>query len=194
MSLTPPSKKWMTKALGKDERIWIYLMILMILMMGTMTIGWVFIGKQNPPEVYTKYDNTDDLRDDFQAKNALAGLTATTITNGVGDTIQAYSVPAGGDVYMYAQRWQWLVDVNGDARSGLQFEAGERYRLHLGSIDVLHGFQLIGGDFIVSLQIVPAYDYVLDFTPDESGVFSIICNEFCGAGHQEMYGFLEVTS
>ena len=190
MSLTPPSKRWQHRKIGKDERIWIYLMIGMILMMGIMTVTWVFVGNQNPPEVYTKYDSTDDLKADFQVKNAAAGLTPVTLENGEAGV----SVPAGGDVYMYAQRWNWYVD-DGDTRvSGLQFEAGVRYRLHLGSIDVLHGFQLIGGDFIISLQIVPAYDYVLDFTPDESGLFAIICNEYCGLGHQEMAGFLEVTS
>jgi cytochrome c oxidase subunit 2 len=189
MSLTPPSKKWHIIPLGKDERVWIYLMILMVLMMGTLTVGWVFIGKQNPPEVYTKYDSVDDLQDDFIAKNALAGLTPTTLSN----TEAAFAVPAGGDVYMYGERWNWVINDGTTTVSGLQFEAGERYRLHIGSIDVLHGFQLIGADFIISLQIVPEYDYVLDFTPDETGLFTIICNEYCGLGHQEMAGFLEVV-
>jgi cytochrome c oxidase subunit 2 len=177
--------------LGKDERIWIYLMILMVLMMGTMTVGWVFIGNQNPPEVYKKYSSTDALRADFQAKNAAEGLTPVTLSNGE----LGYAVPDGGDVYLYAQRWQWIVDDGTNpARSGLQFKAGERYKLHIGSIDVLHGFQLIGADFIISLQIVPEYDYVLEFTPEDAdNVFTIICNEYCGLGHQEMAGFLEVT-
>lgn len=190
MSLTPPSKKWHKIGIGKDERIWIYLMILMIMMMSIMTVGWVFIGKQNPPEVYTKYDSTDDLKADFIVKNGNAGLTLTTLSNGE----PAFAVPDGGDVYMYAQRWNWFVDDGNNRVSGLEFKAGVRYRLHLGSVDVLHGFQIIGGDFIVTLQIVPQYDYVLDFTPDESGLFTIICNEYCGIGHQEMVGFLEVTS
>ncbi len=197
MSLTPPSKKWHVIPLGKDERIWIYLILLMILMMGTMTLGWVMIGNQNPPEVFTKYDSTDDLKADFQAKNAAAGLTPVFLDNGA----PGFHVPPGGDVYMYAQRnpaWNWYVDDGVQPpRSGLQFEAGERYRLHLGSIDVLHGFQLIGGDFIISLQIVPAYDYVLDFTPDTDKsieTFTIICNEYCGAGHAGMVGYLEVIA
>ncbi|OLS21933.1 MAG: cytochrome c oxidase subunit 2 [Candidatus Heimdallarchaeota archaeon LC_2] len=190
MSLTPPSKRWHIIPIGKDEKIWLFLMLMMILMMGTLTVGWVFLGDQNPPEVYTHYDNVDDLRADFIAQNTALSYTAITLNNGK----PGFAVPADGDVYMFAERWQWNAETDTEQVHGLQFKVGERYRLHLGSVDVLHGFQLIGGDFIVSLQIVPEYDYVLDFTPDDTGTFQIICNEYCGLGHQDMAGYLEVVA
>jgi cytochrome c oxidase subunit 2 len=40
----------------------------------------------------------------------------------------------------------------------------------------------------VNFQVVPGYDYGLRITPNSSGDFRIICNEFCGIGHHAMVG------
>ncbi|HJR42000.1 MAG TPA: hypothetical protein VJ812_07880, partial [Gemmatimonadaceae bacterium] len=40
----------------------------------------------------------------------------------------------------------------------------------------------------VNFQVVPGYDYGLRVTPNASGDFRIICNEFCGIGHHTMVG------
>jgi cytochrome c oxidase subunit 2 len=40
----------------------------------------------------------------------------------------------------------------------------------------------------VNFQVVPGYDYGLRVSPNASGDFRIICNEFCGIGHHTMVG------
>ena len=37
-------------------------------------------------------------------------------------------------------------------------------------------------------QVIPGYDHVLTLTPTSSGEFTIVCNEFCGIGHDRMVG------
>ncbi|MHA2250162.1 MAG: hypothetical protein ACXAD7_07360 [Candidatus Kariarchaeaceae archaeon] len=192
MSLQPPSPGWASKALGKDERIWSMLIILMVLMMGVITVGWVFTGDQNPPEEYVKYDSPEAMRRAFVAGNVLADLTKVTLENDA--EVEAYSKLEAGDVYMLASQWNWEVAHPDTPLTALQLKQGVRYRLHLGSTDLLHGFELIGEGFIVSLQIVPGYDYIFEFTPEDTGLYRIACNEYCGTGHHTMAGLLEVVA
>jgi cytochrome c oxidase subunit 2 len=34
---------------------------------------------------------------------------------------------------------------------------------------------------------------VLTITPTQAGVFSVVCNEFCGVGHHQMTGRIRVV-
>ena len=91
--------------------------------------------------------------------------------------------PPGSDVYMLGRLWQWW--------PLLELEKDKTYRLHLSSMDWQHGFSL--QPLNINLQIVPGYEMVLTLTPDTSGEFTVICNEFCGIGHHNMVGKIYVT-
>ena len=54
------------------------------------------------------------------------------------------------------------------------------------AVHVNHGFSLY--PINVNFQVVPGYDYGLRVTPNASGDFRIMCNEFCGIGHHVMVG------
>ena len=45
----------------------------------------------------------------------------------------------------------------------------------------------------LNVQVVPGYEMVMTLTPNQSGSFSIICNEYCGIGHHSMVGKIYVT-
>jgi cytochrome c oxidase subunit 2 len=90
--------------------------------------------------------------------------------------------PAGSDVYMLGRLWQWYPI--------LELEQGQSYRLHISSMDWNHGFSL--QPININLQIVPGYEMVLTVTPDSSGEFTVVCNEFCGIGHHLMLGKIYV--
>ena len=77
-----------------------------------------------------------------------------------------------------APLFQWYPDP--------QAAEGREYTLHLSALDVNHGFSLY--PINVNFQVVPGYDYGLRVTPNASGDFRIICNEFCGIGHHIMVG------
>jgi cytochrome c oxidase subunit 2 len=91
--------------------------------------------------------------------------------------------PPGSDVYLVARLWQWWPII--------EFEKDQSYRLHLSSMDWLHGFSLQPVN--INLEVHPGYDMVITITPTESGEFGVVCNEFCGIGHHQMIGKILVT-
>ena len=90
--------------------------------------------------------------------------------------------PADSDIYMIARLWNfWPI---------LQLEKGRTYRLHLTSMDYNHGFSLQPAN--INIQIVPGYEHVVTVTPNQSGTYSVVCNEYCGIGHHTMVGRIYV--
>jgi cytochrome c oxidase subunit 2 len=73
----------------------------------------------------------------------------------------------------------------------LELEEGKQYRLHLASTDVQHGFSLQPVN--INLQVHPGYEMVLTVTPNSTGEFPIVCNEYCGLGHHLMVGRVNVV-
>src|SRR6185436_6091220 len=85
--------------------------------------------------------------------------------------------PAGGDAYLMGRMWQWY--------PALRLRMGETYRIHLSSLDLQHGFSL--QPLNMNFQVLPGYDHVLTLTPTSKGEFTLVCNEFCGIGHDKMF-------
>ena len=57
---------------------------------------------------------------------------------------------------------------------------------------MLHGFSIVGQN--LNLQIAPKHGFGARITPDEPGRYRIICNEYCGLGHQNMSSFMTVVT
>jgi len=70
--------------------------------------------------------------------------------------------------------------------------AGQPVTFRLTSIDVVHGFQIVGTN--ANTMIVPGY--VSQFTTSfaEPGEYLIVCNEYCGGGHHLMSAKLIVEA
>jgi cytochrome c oxidase subunit 2 len=56
------------------------------------------------------------------------------------------------------------------------------------SVDVLHGFSLVGHGQNINIEVVPGHAYKLTFTPDKPGTYLVVCNEYCGKLHHFMSG------
>jgi cytochrome c oxidase subunit 2 len=78
--------------------------------------------------------------------------------------------------------WQWY--------PALKLKKGQTYRLHLSSMDLVHGFSLF--PLNLNFMVLPGYDYVLTITPTTTGEVFVVCNEFCGIGHHQMVGKITV--
>ncbi|MDX2145090.1 MAG: cytochrome C oxidase subunit II [Rhodospirillaceae bacterium] len=178
MALTPPSNRlWWNEPLDRVEFIWIGVAFVWgLVMFGTM-VAWHFIGQQNlsneayriKPEKFAA--KVDEMVAQYTVREE--GTTAIPVVH----------PPPGSEVYMLARSW--------DFYPILELEEGQSYRLHLSSMDWLHGFSLQPTN--INIQIHPEYDMVITMTPPKAGTYGIVCNEFCGLGHHEMAGRIYVV-
>lgn len=177
MSLTPPAERiWWKEPIEGVELFWIAIALVWAIVMFIMMPYWHVYGKQNlsneayrtTPEQYTK--------------KVQAMVDQYTIRKETAREMPVVAPPAGADVYLLARLWEWY--------PALELEKGQTYRLHLSSADWQHGFSVQPEN--INMQVIPGYEMVLKITPDKSGEFSVVCNEYCGIGHHQMLGKIYV--
>lgn len=172
-----PEGVWWTH-LGRDERLWLgFAIIWCLAMFAMMTFIWPMIGlEQNAIESQriapTIFRNQVEQ---FTAANRVGEI----------DGVPVVAAPPGGDVYLQAQSFAW--------RPIIQLKRGERYRFLISSVDVQHGFSLQMPSKSINFQVLPGYTTEIVVRPERSGVFPIVCNEYCGLGHHTMIGRIIVT-
>jgi cytochrome c oxidase subunit 2 len=175
--LRSPEGTWWDVPIHGQERTWIGLVgITCVILFGWM-VGWMFVGNQNP-----RGDTNRTTPDAYRAKMAAYKEEGTATNLGL--------IPAGDDIFVAGIQFAW---------DGLPvvLEAGHDYRLHLSSYDVQHGFSVRQEDELwkqINLQVVPGYEWVIPIRFDEPGTYHVVCNEFCGLGHQAMQGVLYVVA
>ncbi|MEK6550496.1 MAG: cytochrome C oxidase subunit II [Pseudomonadota bacterium] len=177
MSLTPPSERlWWKEPIERVELLWVGLALLWALIMFVMMPYWHIYGKQNlsneayrtTPEQFSK--KVDAMVEKYTVRK---------------ETARGYPVvapPAGSDVYLLGRLWEWYPI--------LELEKGKKYRLHLSSMDWQHGFSLQPEN--INVQVIPGYEMVITVTPNKTGEFAIVCNEYCGINHHQMLGRIYV--
>lgn len=169
MSISVPAKGWYRAPAGA-EKLWIGLALIWCLVMSLMMPYWHFRGKQNSRgEAYSVTPAAF-----FERTQKFVESNTVGEHNGY----PLVEPPPGGDAYLVARMWSWY--------PFLKLRKGETYRLHLSSMDLQHGFSL--QPLNMNFQVMPGYDHVLTITPTSSGEFTIVCNEFCGIGHDKMIG------
>ncbi|MSQ70481.1 MAG: cytochrome c oxidase subunit II [Betaproteobacteria bacterium] len=72
----------------------------------------------------------------------------------------------------------------------IRVKNGRPVTFELTTPDFPHGFAV--PDFNVRTDIIPGKTVTVTFTPTKAGKFHFLCDNFCGAGHDEMSGFLIV--
>ena len=176
MAVTPPERRiWWNEPIERVELVWIVIAFLWGLFMFGFMIAWHFIGQQNlSKEAYriapSAYEaKVDEFAKKFQVREEQG--------------IPVVKPKAGADVYLLGRLWQWWPI--------LELEKGVSYRIHISSIDWMHGFSLQPTN--INISVHPGYEHVISLTPTQSGEFGIICNEFCGIGHHTMTGKIYVT-
>ncbi|CAK0776057.1 Cytochrome C oxidase subunit II [uncultured Gammaproteobacteria bacterium] len=175
--LSPANRLWWKEPIQKVELTWIVIAFLWgLVMFGTMVV-WHFKGEQNLSN--EAYRINPDV---FQAR-AEAMIEKFKVREEGTTGIPVVHPPAGSDVYLIARLWQWT--------PVLELEKGKSYRLHLSSLDYVHGFSLQPVN--INIQVHPGYDMVMTITPTEVGTFTVVCNEFCGIGHHTMTGRIHVV-
>ena len=175
MGIASPRAGWWKEPIHKVELIWIIVAFLWGLGMFFMMIYWHGVGNQN-------------------LSNEAYRITPAAYAAKVDKMTEQYTVrqegafpvvrpPPGSDVYMMGRVYMWW--------PMLELVKGETYRLHLSSIDLQHGFSLQPVN--INLQVHPGYEMVVTMTPNQTGQFGIVCNEYCGFGHHTMTGRIYVV-
>jgi len=176
MAITPPEERiWWNEPIARTELIWIIVGFIWGLFMFFMMIYWHGAGEQNlsneayriTPEAFST--KTTEMVDKYKVREE--------------SNIPVVHPPPGSDVYLIGRLWQWWPI--------LEFKKDQSYRLHISSLDWQHGFSL--QPININLQIYPGYEMVVTVTPNKTGEYSIICNEYCGIGHHTMIGKIYVT-
>ena len=177
MAIQPVKGNWWSEPLHRMEIIWISIAFLWGLVMFFAMIYWHLEGEQNlSNEAYR-------ITPDAFAEKTEAMVERYQIGE-EGDTgVPVVHPPPGSEVYMISRLWEWW--------PVLELEKDQSYRLHLSSMDWQHGFSLQPTN--INLQVHPDYEMVLTITPNETGDFFVVCNEFCGVGHHTMVGKIRVV-
>ena len=176
-SLVRPQGVWW-QTMGRDERLWVGLVVIwgfaMFLMIGFI---WPLIG-QRQNEIRSYRIEPADYR---------AKVEAFIAANKVGemDGIPVVAPPPGGDVYIQGQMFQW--------RPVVQLKRGQTYRFNIASVDVQHGLSIVVGPRSINYQALPGMASVVELTPDKTGTYPLVCNEYCGLGHHLMLGRIVVV-
>ena len=174
-SFMPPADRiWWKVPVGREEIVWILIALTWCLIMFFMMPYWHIYGKQNLSN--EAYQTTPAK---YGAK-VQEGIDQNKVGEEAG--VPIIHPPAGSDVYMLDRLWQWWPI--------LELEKDKNYRLHLSSMDWQHGFSV--QPININMQVVPGYEMVLTVTPDQSGEYGVVCNEYCGIGHHTMVGKIYV--
>jgi cytochrome c oxidase subunit II len=72
----------------------------------------------------------------------------------------------------------------------LAVPAGSTVTFYVTSPDVVHGFFIPGTD--VNMMVVPGWVNVQSHTFAKRGTYLLLCHEYCGLGHQNMFAKIEV--
>lgn len=173
MAIYEPDRIWWNP-LSKDERIWVAIALIWMLVSFIFMPIYHVVGSQNPPSETYKVTSeqfgklVDGMVEKYQVREE----------NGFPVVHPNPAEP----VFIRASMWQWYPIV--------ELEKGKTYKIHLSSMDIQHGFSLL--PINMNFMVLPGYDYVLTLTPTTSGEFHIVCNEFCGLGHHVMVGKMYV--
>jgi cytochrome c oxidase subunit 2 len=183
-AIQPPEHRiWWKQPIEPLEITWIVVAFIWCIFMFLMMPYWHVFGKQNlaneayrtTPEAYTA--KTQAMVDKHKVRDEKVKIGEAEIT------IPVVRPPAGSDVYLVARLWQWW--------PMLELESGQTYRLHLMSMDWLHGFSLQPEN--INIEVHPGYEHILTVQPTKPGTYSIICNEYCGINHHTMVSKLYVV-
>lgn len=174
--LPPAERLWYKHPIDRVEGTWIAIALTWCLVMFFMMVGWHIWGNQNLST--ETYRTTPDK---FMAKTQ-AMVDKYTVRTETDEKTPVVKPPPGSDVYMLARLWSFYPI--------LELEVGKTYRLHLTAMDYNHGFSLQPAN--INIQMVPGFEHVVTVTPNQTGTYSVVCNEFCGIGHHKMVGRIYV--
>ncbi|BAQ10115.1 cytochrome C oxidase subunit II [Bacillus sp. OxB-1] len=81
-------------------------------------------------------------------------------------------------------------DAEDNAVRKIRVPKGSTVLFQITTKDVVHGFQVAGTN--VNMMVEPGHISRFEAVMKKNGEFTIVCNEYCGIGHHQMFGTVEV--
>ena len=93
--------------------------------------------------------------------------------------------PGNYELYIRAEAspWRFYPDE-------VTVPVGSTVTFHVTSADVQHGFSLQNTN--INFMVLPGQVSTLTHTFSETGEYPYVCTEYCGVGHQNMFGVMTV--
>ena len=107
--------------------------------------------------------------------------------------LKSLAAPAGAlEIHVVAKQWMWKTQQPNGAREidALHIPLGKPVRLVMTSQDVIHSFFVPA--FRVKQDVVPGRNTEIWFQATKTGVFPLLCAEYCGTDHSMMRGRIVV--
>ncbi|MDT8376662.1 MAG: hypothetical protein RQ867_08010 [Mariprofundaceae bacterium] len=167
----------------REERINYPLLIAAILIVGTMLgVAAIQMLDSRSGTQVEKVSMTEEQLAGFitHVETMVARYTVRVDENG----LPVVHPPAGSEVYILARNYDF-------GKFTLELEKGSSYQLKLASKDIKHG--IVVRELKLRSRINTGEIQSIEFTPEKSGTFRVVCGEYCGSGHSSMVGRLIVT-
>ena len=155
----------------RHERVWIFIAISLIAVLFIVAVWFVVhdYGLVAKTTQFYSNPNTPAEMADFQG----SGIKQTG--------------PNSYEVHVIGRAWSWTPGT----AAPIKLPLGAHVLFDVTSGDVLHGFEVQGTS--INLTAIPGVVGHVSYTFDKPGTYYIICNEYCGAGHQAMIGRIIIT-
>ncbi len=75
--------------------------------------------------------------------------------------------------------------------SPITVPANSTINFYVTSADVIHGFSVVGTN--ANTMVIPGEVAEITVETEEPGEYGIVCHEYCGEGHHDMAGTMEVV-
>lgn len=89
-------------------------------------------------------------------------------------------VEHGKPIYVMAMQYSFRPNT-------IRLAAGEQYDLQMLSTDMVHNFSIQMGDTSYNAVVMPKIVTAVKLKPTKPGTYLVVCNEYCGIGHDYMY-------
>ena len=170
--LEEPEGNWWDEAVNRREAMWLGIA-------GAWSVG-IFAWMS----AYTRFGDQNPVGETYAVEPDAFRDTVRDYRDRADETAEGHLIPPDDSVYIAGFQFGW---------DGLPvvLEAGREYDIHLGAYDVQHGFSIRPEGNLsqqINLQIFPDTEWVIPMTFDDPDTYHVICNEFCGRGHNSMAG------
>ncbi|GAA0431878.1 ba3-type cytochrome C oxidase subunit II [Lentibacillus halophilus] len=163
--------------LHKYEKIWLIFGIAsLVAFLAILAYGAFWKGTHPQSGAETIDPENVEANENFQEER----LGLTKIDDG------KYAV----NVIASAFNFDMGTDDEGNSVKTIRIPKGSEVLFQITSTDVVHGFNAAGTN--VNMMVEPGHVSRYEATLDNTGTYTIVCNEYCGIGHHQMYAKLEV--